>query len=70
MKRERVQSSMIASIGHNADASILEVEFTSGTIWQYYDVPKSIYKEMLNSESIGKFFRSAIKDLYTEIQIS
>ena len=69
MKRENVQSSMIASIGYEADTSILEVEFNSGAIWQYYDVPESIYYDMTNSGSLGKFFHSNIKGHYREVQV-
>lgn len=69
MNRESVQSSMIASLGYEADTSILEVEFNSRVVWQYYDVPESVYYDMMNSGSIGKFFHSNIKGQYREAQV-
>lgn len=69
MNRESVQSSMIASLGYESDTSTLEVEFNSGAVWQYYDVPESIYHEMMNSGSLGKFFHSNIKGQYREAQV-
>ncbi len=46
MNRESVQSSMIASLGYESNTSTLEVEFNSGAVWQYFDVPESIYYDM------------------------
>ena len=69
MNRESVQSSMIASLGYRADTSTLEVEFNSGAVWQYYDVPESIYYDMMNSGSLGKFFHANIRGQYREVQV-
>ncbi|MBK8983158.1 MAG: KTSC domain-containing protein [Ignavibacteria bacterium] len=69
MNRESVQSSMIASLGYDANISTLEVEFNSGAVWQYYDVPESIYYDLMNSGSQGKFFHSNIKGQYNEAQV-
>jgi hypothetical protein len=69
MNRESVQSSMIASLGYQADISILEVGFNSGAVWQYYDVPESIYHDMMNSGSLGKYFHANIKGQYREAQV-
>ncbi|MDK2836975.1 MAG: hypothetical protein PWQ53_310 [Bacteroidota bacterium] len=69
MNRESVQSSMIVSLGYEADTSTLEVEFNSGAIWQYYDVPESVYYDMINSGSLGKYFHANIKGQYTESQV-
>jgi len=69
MNRENVQSSMITSLGYDANTSTLEVEFKSGAVWQYYDVPESIYYDMMNSGSLGKFFHANIKGSYGESQV-
>lgn len=68
MNRESVQSSMIASLGYDANTSTLEVEFNSGAVWQYYEVPESVYYDMMNG-SIGKYFHANIKGQYTESQV-
>jgi len=69
MERENVQSSNIASLGFDFNTSILEVEFHSGAVWQYYDVPENVYYDMKNSVSMGRFFSSRIKGQYVESQI-
>ncbi len=69
MKRDNVQSSMIASIGYEANSSTLEIEFNSGAIWQYQDVPKSVYYDMTTSGSYGKFFNANIQGQYSEWKV-
>ncbi|ELY2010338.1 KTSC domain-containing protein [Flavobacterium psychrophilum] len=70
MDREYVDSSMIASFGHDANSSTLEVEFKKGgSIWQYFDVSESVYYEMKSASSCGKFFLLNIKGQYTESQV-
>ena len=69
MQRESVQSSMIASLGYDSPTSTLEVEFNSGAVWQYSDVPESVYYDMNNSSSIGKFFHANILGQYSESQV-
>ena len=60
---------MIASLGYDANISILEIEFKNGAVWQYYDVPESVYYDMINSGSLGKFFHANIKYHYPESQV-
>ena len=67
MEREYVESTMIRSFGF--ENSILEVEFNSGAIWQYFDVPESLYYEMKSASSCGKFFNANIKGQYPESQV-
>lgn len=43
MNRTSVTSSNIASIGYDPSSLTLEVEFTDGSIYQYFDVPEAVY---------------------------
>ncbi|HRE76443.1 MAG TPA: KTSC domain-containing protein [Flavobacterium sp.] len=70
MEREYVESTLMASYGYDETTSILEVEFKkNGAVWQYFDVPESVYWEMKSAGSVGKFFLSSIKGNYTELQV-
>ena len=69
MKRKHVESSMIFSIGYGPEISTLEIEFKSGAIWQYYDVPESLWFEFENADSKGKFFNREIRDQYSELKV-
>jgi len=64
MNRVPVDSSNIASVGYNDNTNTLEIEFNSGHLYQYFDVPKNIYDELLIADSVGKYFHNHIKGIY------
>lgn len=61
MERQYVTSSNILSIGYDPDNRILEVEFTTGAVYQYYDVPQSIYDGLMAADSHGTFLSAYVK---------
>lgn len=69
MDREYVDSSMITSFGFDPIVSTLEIEFKNGAVWQYFDVPESVYYEMRSAGSCGKFYHSSIKGQFAESQV-
>jgi KTSC domain len=69
--RRPVVSTLIRSVGYDLDNSILEVEFVeSGRVYTYYDVPLSVFSELLDAESIGSYFNESIRDLYAYEEIN
>lgn len=64
MKRESVSSSNIVSVGYDAASETLEVEFMNGSVYQYYNVPQSIYDAFLAASSAGRFFTYQIKNTF------
>lgn len=64
MEREMVDSSTVLSIGYEPTSSTLEVEFKNGGVYQYYNVPESIYQQLMASDSKGKFMNAYIKPAY------
>ena len=69
MERQSVSSSNIASIGYDANSQTLEVEFKSGRIYQYYNVPLSEYNGLMNASSHGKYLNQYIKPFYSFTKI-
>ena len=65
MERQDVVSSMIKSIGYDKEASILEIEFDSGVVWDYTEFPEYLWYEFESAESKGKFFHQNIKEQFT-----
>jgi hypothetical protein len=61
MRRERVSSSSIGSLGYDRSSSTMEVEFKDGRIYQYFDVPEVIFREFLTAPSIGSFFQQNVR---------
>jgi len=64
MIREPVKSSDLVSVGYDPSVSVLEVEFKNGGIYQYTNVSKNVYKELMTADSIGRYFNSQIRDKY------
>jgi hypothetical protein len=64
MNRTPVSSSNIASIGYDAKTLTLEVEFRDGSIYQYFDVPETVYQEFMRASSKGRFLHANIKGNY------
>lgn len=64
MNREPVASSNINSIGYDEPSQTLEVEFTNGAIYQYYNVTQAIFEEFTQAGSKGQFLAYQIKKVY------
>lgn len=64
MKRQPVKSSNLSSVGYDGDAQTLEVEFLSGSIYQYFEVPSAKHSALLDAESVGGYFSRNIKNNY------
>lgn len=64
MERYSVASSNIASVGYDEGSQTLEIEFLSGSIYQYYNVPQNIYDQLMQAGSKGQFLNTYIKNAY------
>lgn len=64
MNRQPVASSNIASIGYDEPSQTLEVEFTNGTVYQYYNVPQPLHEHLMQAGSKGQFLAYQIKNAY------
>ena len=64
MDRTYVTSSLIQSIGYDANSQTLEIEFVKGGVYQYSGVSEDEYAGLMGSESHGKHFLANIRDKY------
>lgn len=69
MQRIAVTSSNVAEVGYDPSSMTLEVAFHSGSIYQYFDVPGTVYIELMQATSVGKFLHAHIKNNYRYAQI-
>jgi hypothetical protein len=67
MKRRPVSSSNILSIGW--DDNLMEVEFKSGHLYAYHEVPEGVYQAALGADSIGRFVRDNVAGKYESTRI-
>ena len=64
MPRRPVRSNNIASIGYDVANHTLEVEFRTGSVYQYFNVPESVYRGLMNASSHGSYLAQYVKEAY------
>jgi inosine/xanthosine triphosphate pyrophosphatase family protein len=64
MQRVPVDSSDIISIGYDADARLLEIEFHGGRLYAYRNVDTDIYEQLMRADSHGQYFNTFIHGKY------
>ena len=69
MDRIPVVSSHVSEIGYDPDAMVLEVLFNNGDVYQYFDVPESLYQELMAADSQGTFLHKHVYDFYRYIKL-
>lgn len=57
-------STVIKAIDYDESNQILRIEFGSGSIYKYRDVPQSVYLELKNAPSVGQYFNAQIREKY------
>jgi len=60
MRRVPVESRALKSVGYDPGARLLELEFFSGTLYQYFEVPEFTYRALMHAKSKGHFFQTSI----------
>jgi hypothetical protein len=72
MDRKEVESSQLKSVGYDAEKQVLEIEFKNGGVYQYFDVPEHIHRELMagtklvkegaiEKASIGRYFGQQVR---------
>ena len=67
---EYTNSSNIDKTSYDEDKQIMYVKFKSGGNYSYEGVPADVYKNMNNSESVGRYFHNFIKNKFPYKKIS
>jgi len=60
---------MIRSVGYDPLRAVLEIEFTSGKIYEYENVSEQVYRELLSTGSKGRYFDANINRKYSYRQL-
>lgn len=59
-----VESSNVKAIGYETTTNTLVVEYLSGLKYEYSNVPATVFDELLDSVSKGKYMNQNIKGQY------
>lgn len=65
MERMVIKSSNIRSVGYEKETMTFEVEFNSGSVYQYHSVPETVYMAFMKASSKGSYLNQKIKDHYS-----
>lgn len=64
MDRQSVSSSNLRSVGYDADTQTLELEFRSGSVYQYDGVPENVHSGLMQAASKGSYLNQHIRYQY------
>lgn len=59
-----VSSSMARAVGYDDESQLLQIEFNSGSVYQYEGVNPQTWESLQTTDSTGRFFNSEIKGNY------
>jgi len=60
-----VNSSNIAQVGHDSNQNTLIIRFKNGAYYKYDNVPEQVYNNFITAQSVGRYFQSYIRNVYT-----
>ena len=69
LERQPVKSRILRSVGYNDSTKILEIEFHTGLVYQYSGVPPKVYKDLMSSGEIGKYFSEKVRPKFQTKQV-
>lgn len=59
---KQVVSSQMKEVEYDTETKQLIVTFTNGVKYSYEDVPKLVFKDLVEADSVGSFFIKNIKN--------
>ena len=60
MQRRTLDSSHLAAVGYDSANRLLEVEFATGQIYHFFEVPEQLYEGLTTAPSAGQYFYAYI----------
>lgn len=64
-----VESSTLATVAYDRNRALLQLEFTSGALYQYFGVPLVVHEALLRATSKGSYFNHAIRGRFPDRRI-
>ena len=65
MNRVPLISSTLSWVAYSPGPALLEVEFRSGEIYRYFDVPQRTYHQLVQAESKGAYLNLNIRKSFS-----
>jgi len=64
IRRLPVDSEAVLSVGYDVQRRMLQIEYSGGNVYNYFDVPPYIYEDLMKATSIGTFCNQHIRNEY------
>ena len=64
MRVTAVESATLATVAYDKARGLLQLEFRSRAIYQYFDVPAAVHEGLLGAPSKGSYFNRFIRGRY------
>jgi hypothetical protein len=61
MKTIAVNSTTLRTVGYDTEHQLLQIEFQNRSIYQYFEVPATVYEELMQAPSKGAYFNRSIR---------
>jgi len=65
----KVTSSNLNAVIYDPEEQRMQVQFRSGSIYEYVDVPEDTYLGLINASSKGKYFHRYVRNEFAFEQI-
>jgi hypothetical protein len=70
MRRAPLESSLLAAAAYDSERRLLEVEFHTGELYRYFNLPPHCYQELLQAHSKGRYFNANIRNQFPYQRLS
>jgi hypothetical protein len=64
MNRFPIPSAEITQVGYQEDSETLEIQFVKGGVYQFFNVPSTVFNEFMSSPSKEGYYHSKIGERF------
>ena len=65
MRVATVESTTLLTVSYDEARALLQLEFCSRAVYQYFSVPAAVYQSLLAAPSKGRYFNQAIRGRFS-----
>jgi hypothetical protein len=70
MHRFPIPSTEITQVGYQEDSETLEIQFVKGGVYQFFNVPSSVFDEFMSAPSKEGYYHSRIGERFPCARVS
>ena len=70
MRVTTVESTTLVTVSYDDARQLLQLEFCSRAVYQYFNVPTAVHQSLLDASSKGRYFNQAIRGRFPYCLIS